>query len=118
MTNDDEPIPLIDACRLFPQAKLKVWTLRAAAANGRLEIFRLGRRDYTTPKSMRDWVRKCQDDARRHVSTSTEAETSGLSETDQASSAQAALSQTVEKLKKSLLPISEKNTNRRVGQTH
>lgn len=115
---DDDPLPLVDACRLFPQARLTPWTLRAEAERGRLAIFRLGRRDYTTVRSMREMVRKCQDDARPQDSTSTESETSGLSETVKASSAQAALSQTVEKLKQSLQSTSGKSTNRRVGQTH
>ena len=117
MTEDD-PLPLVDACRLFPQARLTPWTLRAEAERGRLAIFRLGRRDYTTIRSMREMVRKCQDAARPQDSTSTEPETSGLSETEKASSAQAALNQTVAKLNGSLQNTSVKNTNRRVGQTH
>jgi hypothetical protein len=45
MLADDEPIPLADACQLFPRARLTVSTLRAEADRGRLEIFRLGKRD-------------------------------------------------------------------------
>jgi hypothetical protein len=115
---DDEPMTLDDACREFPQARLTPYTLRAEAGRGRLDIFRLGRRDYTTRASMREMVRKCQDAARLRASTSTESATSGLSETDRVSSAQAALSQTVAALKSGSPRTLVKSTNRRVGQTH
>jgi hypothetical protein len=116
--NDNEPIPLDDACRMFPQAKLTPSTLRAEAGRGRLDIFRMGRRDYTTAASMRGMFQKCQDAARLRASTSTESATSGLSETDRVSSAQAALSQTVAALKSGSPSTSGKNINRRVGRTH
>jgi hypothetical protein len=115
---DDPPITLQEACKLYPRASFKVATLRAASGRGELHIFLLGRRYHTTESAMREWVRKCQDAVRRRDCISTESEASGLSETDRALSAQAALSQTVEKLKKSLLNTSDKNTSRRVGQTH
>jgi hypothetical protein len=57
LERDDEPIPLADACKLFPHARLTVSTLRAEADRGRLEIFRLGKRDYTTPRAMNEMVR-------------------------------------------------------------
>jgi len=115
---DDEPITLEDACALYPKARLKVSTLRAEAARGRLDIFRLGRRDYTTPAAMRQMVRKCQDAARPHASTSIQGEDNGLSETDQISSAQAALNQTVAALKADLPRISGRNTNRGAARRH
>jgi hypothetical protein len=115
---DDEPMTLDDACREFPQARLTPYTLRAEAGRGRLDIFRMGRRDYTTAASMRGMFQKCQDAARLRASTSTESETSGLSETDRVSSAQAALSQTVAALKSGSPRTLVKSTNRRVGQTH
>jgi hypothetical protein len=115
---DDPPITLQEACKLYPRASFKVATLRAASGRGELHIFLLGRRYHTTESAMREWVRKCQDAVRRQGSTLTDPESSGLSETDRASSAQAALSQTVDKLKQNLLNTSDKSTNRRVGQTH
>lgn len=117
MTKDD-PITLDIACSLYPQASFKVATLRAAADRGELTIFRLGRRYHTTAAAMDAWVRKCQDAARLHVSTSTASEASGLSETDRISSAQAALSQTVSALKAGLPHISGRNTNRSVARRH
>jgi hypothetical protein len=114
---EDDPIPLADACALYPQARLTVSTLRAEASRGRLDIFRLGKRDYTTPHAMREMIRKCQDAARHRASTSTGSEASGLSETDRALSARAALNQTVAALKNGSQNTSGRNTNRSAGRT-
>jgi hypothetical protein len=110
--SEDDPITLADACRLFPSSRLTVSTLRAEAARGRLDIFRLGRRDYVTLAAMREMFRKCQDAARLRASTSTQRASNGLSETDQLKSAQAALNQTVAALRSGLPHISGKSTNR------
>jgi hypothetical protein len=114
---DDRPITLAEACAMYGST-FKPCTLRAEAGRGRLVIFRIGRRDYTTAQAMQDMVRKCQDAARPHGSTSTRPEANGLSETDRISSARAALSQTVEALKKGLPNTSVTNTNRSVGRAH
>ena len=112
LTEAEAPITLADACDLFPSSKFKVSTLRAEAARGRLCIFRIGRRDYTTEASIREMVRKCQDAARHRGSTSTRSATSGLSETDRISSARAALNQTVVELRKGSRRTWDENTNR------
>ncbi len=117
MTDAAEPITLAEACELYPRARLTVSTLRAEAGRGRLDIFRLGKRDYTTAAAMQEMIRRCQDAARLRASTSTESAVSGLSETDRASSAQAALSATVLKLRSGLPDISARNTNRGTGRT-
>jgi hypothetical protein len=118
MSDDDNPITLDDAIKLFPGARLTKSTLRAERDKGNLDIFRLGKRDYTTRKSMREMVRTCRENARRRVSTSTEGGINGSSETDQVSSARAALNQTVTALKQGLPRISGKSTRRSAGQTH
>lgn len=94
---DDDPITLAEACKLFPRAKLTVSTLRAEADRERLEIFRLGKRDYTTLRSMREMVRRCQAEDHRRRYTSMR-EVNGSS-TERLASAQAALNQTVQALK-------------------
>ena len=109
--SDDEPITLGEACELYPRSRLTKSTLRAEAARGRLTIFRIGKRDYTTVAFMRDMVRRCQDEDYRRNSISTRQEASGLSEMDNALSAQAALNQTVVALKQGLPRISGKNTH-------
>lgn len=115
-TLEREPITLAEACELYPRSKFKVSTLRAEAGRGRLDIFRIGKRDYTTPAAMREMIRKCQDAARHRASTSTQDGNSGLSETDRASSARAALSQTVEALKSGSVVILDRNTRRSAGR--
>jgi hypothetical protein len=89
--DDSEPIPLADACRLFPHAKLTVSTLRAEAARGRLDIFRIGRRDYTTTQAMKEMVRRCHAEDYRRDFTSIRPASNGQSETERISSARAAL---------------------------
>jgi hypothetical protein len=118
MTNEDEPITLAEACGLYPRAKLTVSTLRSEAARGRLEIFRLGRRDYTTPKAMHEMVRRCREEDHRRDCTSTRQDGNGSSGTGSASSAQAALNQTVTALKQGLPRISGKSTPRNVDHHH
>lgn len=115
---DDEPITLAEACEMFPRSRFTLSTLRTEASRGRLDIFRIGRRNYTTPAAMRAMVRKCQDAARHRASTSTQDESNGSSETERASSAQAALNQTVAALKAGLPRISGKSTRRSVARAH
>jgi hypothetical protein len=95
----DTPITLDEACRLYPGARYKVPTLRAAADRGELVIFRLGRQYHTTPADMADWVKRCRDEGSRRAYGSIKDEVSGLSETDQLSSARDAARLTVQKLK-------------------
>lgn len=109
---EDEPITLAAACSLYPASRFTVSTLRAEAGRGRLDIFRIGKRDYTTVAAMREMVRKCQDAARRRACTSIPSASNGLSETDQISSAQAALNQTVTALKSGLPHILGRSTHR------
>ena len=107
--DDEHPITLDEACKLYPRAHLKVSTLRAEHARGRLDIFRLGRRDYTTPRAMRAMVTACQEDARPRASTSIDRVDNGLSATARASSALASLKQTVVGLKSNLPHTSAKS---------
>jgi hypothetical protein len=115
--DDDEPITLAEACKLFPRAKLTPSTLRAEAGRDRLDIFRLGKRDYTTLGSMREMVRKCLEGDHRRGSTSIQREVNGSSETEQLASAQAALNQTVRALKSSAPNTLAKSTNHKLVRT-
>src|SRR6516162_8356671 len=112
---DERPLTLKEAGELY---RLKISTLRAEAARGRLDIFRMGRRDYTTLESLKAMVAKCQEDARRRGSTSTQNESNGSSETTRASSAQAALNQTVLALRSGLPRISGKSTHQNDRNRH
>lgn len=95
----DSPITLEEACRLYPGARYKVATLRAAASRGELVIFHLGRRLHTTPADMADWVARCREKSPRLASISTEPANNGSSGTEAISSARAAASNVVEMLK-------------------
>jgi hypothetical protein len=88
---EDDPITLREACQLFPQAHLTVSTLRAEHKRCRLMIFRMGKRDYTTLRSVREMVQLCQQaDKRRKPIPSSATE---------CASALAAANQTVRMLK-------------------
>jgi hypothetical protein len=65
---DDDTIPLTDAPALLPHARLKLATLRAEAARGRLKTFRVGRRVYLTSRDLRDMLQACRDAARHPAS--------------------------------------------------
>lgn len=101
MIDDDRPITLNEACSIF-RGSLTPATLRAEHERGRLVIFKIGRRYYTTKSDVELMVSKCRDEAKAPGSPSIEPEERGPSETERAQSARAALNQTVEKLKKGL----------------
>ncbi len=58
VADDDSPITLAEACEKIFAGKIKAATLRAEAERGYLTIFRIGRRDFTTPAFVREMVRK------------------------------------------------------------
>jgi hypothetical protein len=63
------------------------------------EIF-LGRREYTTLRNMREWMKRCQDAGNRRDSAKTDSATSGSSLMPDVGIAQAALSKTLQALKR------------------
>src|SRR5262245_28972918 len=114
MHDDDRPVTLAEACRLFGDT-FTPHTLRAEAARGRLNIFRLGRRDYTTLADLREMVRLCREDARPRACTSTQPAATGSFEMDRLSSERAALNQTAIMLKSSLPNTSAKSMRPRAA---
>jgi hypothetical protein len=107
MTDDSIPLTLAEAAAAYG---LKVATLRAEAARGRLFIFPIGRRHYTTHADMREMLRLCRDEGRRRGYISTLDAGNGLSETARVSSAQAALKRTAEALRNGSLTTSASDT--------
>jgi hypothetical protein len=99
---DDDPVKLQEACDIVFRGAVKVSTLRLEATRGRLEIFKVGRRQFTTLRSVRDMRDKCRENPKARGSTEIEREKRSLSETDQSSSALVALSQKTRELKRSL----------------
>jgi hypothetical protein len=96
---DDELLTLPQACESFFAGKIKVATLRAEAARGRLTTYRIGRRDFTTRKDLKRMVERCRVEREAHTYTSIQKDEHGRSETELASSAQAAAKGAVERLK-------------------
>lgn len=98
MTNDDDTITLKDAAQHFG---FSVYTLRAEADRGRLAIYKIGKRYYTTPADVKEMVKACRVDQKGHGFTSIRSAVNGPSETDRASSALAAARESAERLKNS-----------------
>ena len=98
MSRDDDPISLKTAAVDF---NLSVGVLKASGLRGDLAIYKLGTRYYTTPTAIRKWVESCRVDQKAPGFTLTRGASNGLSETDRVSSALAAASETVQRLKSS-----------------
>jgi gamma-glutamylcysteine synthetase len=101
MIGDDDPITLQEACEMVFRGTVKVSTLRIEADRGNVDIFKVGRRYFTTLRSVRGMMDKCREKRKARVSILTASASNGLSETDQVSSALVALSQTTRALKRS-----------------
>jgi hypothetical protein len=98
MTNDGDIITLKDAAQHFG---LSVYALRTEANNGRLTIYRVGKRFYTTPGDIKEMFRQCRVEQKAPDSISIRSARSSQSETDRLSSAQAAASEIAQRLKSS-----------------
>lgn len=109
MTGDNDTITLQDAAQHYG---FSVLTLRSQAERGRLTIYRIGKRLYTTPADIKQMVALCRVDPKARGSISTPGVKSGLSETDRISAAQAALEQMLRGRKGSSRNTSQANTSR------
>ena len=98
MTGDNDTITLKDAAKHF---RFSVYTLRVEAERGRLKIYKIGNRYYTTPADVRNMVEQCRVEQKAPASISIRNARSGLSETDRASSALAAAKEIALALKSS-----------------
>jgi hypothetical protein len=95
---DTDTITLKDAAQHFG---FSVWTLRSEAERGRLTIYKIGKRHYTTPGDVKEMIQKCRVEQKGQGFTSIRAAVSGPSETEKASSALAAARETALRLKNS-----------------
>jgi hypothetical protein len=98
MIQDSDIITLKDAGQHFG---FSVYTLRVEANNGRLVIYKIGKRFYTTPADVKEMVRRCRVDQKAPDFTLIQGGSSGLSETDRSLSALAAARETALRLKNS-----------------
>ena len=76
-------------------------TLKAEAGRGRLTIYRIGNKNYTTPADIREMVNQCRVERNPRAFTLTKPEGNGSSATDRASSARAAANETALMLRNS-----------------
>ncbi len=107
--NDNDPITLKVAAADFG---IPVGVLKANGVAGKLEIYKLGTKYYTTPNAVRNWVQSCRVEPRDHGSILTRRARSGLSETDHALSALAAARETALALRSSSRNTSGTSTSR------
>jgi hypothetical protein len=98
LTGDDDTITLQDAAKHFG---FSVYTLRTEAAHGRLVIYKIGRRYYTTPADVKEMVRLCRVDQKGRDFTLIKSAVNSPSETERRSSALAAANETALRLKNS-----------------
>ncbi|MGY3359795.1 hypothetical protein ACVWZK_006458 [Bradyrhizobium sp. GM0.4] len=98
MTQDDDTITLKDAAGHFG---FSVYTLRTEADRGRLTIYKIGKRYYTTPADVKEMVRQCRVDQKAPDSTSIRNAINSSSETERVSSALAAARESALRLKNS-----------------
>ena len=115
MTGDGDAITLKDAASHFG---FTVSTLRAEADRGKLTIYKIGKRYYTTPADIKEMVIQCRVVQKAHGFTSIRNEINGSSETERASSALAAAQETMLRLRNSSHATSVKSIsqNRRARQ--
>jgi replication initiation and membrane attachment protein DnaB len=78
-----------------------VYTLRAEADRGRLTIYKVGKRYYTTPGDVKEMVKQCRVEQKVLDSTSIRREINSSSETERVSSALAAAQESALRLKNS-----------------
>lgn len=114
---DEDPVTLQEACNIVYRGAIKVSTLKLEAGRGNVDIFRVGRRWFTTLRSVREMRNRCQGKRKAPGSTLTESEGNGLSEMERVSSALVALSQTTRELKSASRNTSPVSTGRR-RQSH
>lgn len=100
--NFSDLITLEDACERFLGGKVTVRTLRAEHKAQNLEIYRIGRRDFTTISDLKSMQQKCRVEAQAPSSGSTKRVKDGRSATEKANAAQAAVAMKLEQRKKSL----------------
>lgn len=109
----DAPLTLAEACENIFRNTMTVATLRAEAARGRLAIFKIGRRYYTTRGHVSEMIERCRVAQKDLASISIKSGVNGLSETERSSFAQAALEVKLKELTSRSPTISTVSTNRR-----
>jgi hypothetical protein len=113
----DTLLTLDEIAQGFFRGTITKATLRAEIRRGNLTAYRVGRRDFTTIRDVRDMVERCRVEKHPPASISIDPVAHGQSGTAEMSSAQDALNETLKVLKKHCAPISPHATNRSAGRT-
>lgn len=108
--SNDRAISLRDAARDYG---FPVSTLRAEASRGRLTLYRIGKKLYTTPSDIAEMVQLCRVEPKAPAFTLIRTEGNGLSEMARVSSARDAANETVVKLKNTSRNTSRPSINRK-----
>ena len=121
--DDDEPLTLVEACKLIFRNTITPATLRLEAGRGKLTIERIGRRDFVTRRAIKEMRRQCEvaPPARDRDSGSSQganamdasSSLSGSSGMDHINAARDAARLKLRKLSESWQTTSPKNTNQR-----
>lgn len=109
LDREKDTITLKDAATHFG---FTVSTLKAEAGRGRLTVYKIGRRYYTTPADVRAMVARCRVEPKVRDFTLTRNADNGSSETERASSALDAANATVLRLRNSSRNTSAKSIDR------
>jgi hypothetical protein len=112
---DDDPITLAHACEIVFKNTVTPATLRAEHRRGRLDIFRIGRKDFVYLRDVRAMVERCRVEDPRRDFISIRNANSGLSETDLVASARASLREKLSRLKKSSANTPQTSTHHKKG---
>lgn len=107
---DDELIKLDAACRIFFRGQLTKSSLRTEARKGNLDIIRIAGKDFVTKQGIKEMIEKCRENKNLHGSGSGQTPAPGSSRTGDKGSAQTALRQKLNALKKSSPNTSPQNT--------
>ncbi|EKF40020.1 hypothetical protein NA8A_23013 [Nitratireductor indicus C115] len=88
---DDEPVTLAEACRLFFGGRLSPSALRTEAAKGNLDIIQIARKDFVTRRAIEEMKERCRVSRARPASGSDRTPPPGSSRTERGVSAQDAV---------------------------
>jgi hypothetical protein len=111
--DDDQPISLAKAAKLFFDGALTKSSLRTEARKGNLEIFRIANKDFVTRRGIRRMLEKCRVEKSRPDCGSAKIPEPGSSRTEASVSPQDALRAMLKAQKKNSTPTSAKNGKQR-----
>ncbi len=110
--DDDEPVTLAEACRLFFGGRLKPSSLRTEAAKGNLDIMQIARKDFVTRRAIEEMKKRCLVSRSRPASGSAPTQEHGSSKTDPGVSAQDAVRMMLRQRRERSQTTSQANTKR------